>query len=559
MISTCRRGGLLRTFLLSVLLLAASAPTARRRPAKKQSKKSKLQPNSLEHFAAFCRKFIVLDNAKPLELEPFQRLILKGYFGGVTEVLVLLPKKNGKTTLLAALALYHLIYTPNANCYIAASAKDQARILYEQATGFVERKDSHGQLLPQARALQKRVLLRKGTKEIRSRLDAGFVRVVSGDKDTVDGVIVTLALIDELHRHKDGGELYGVLADGVGPRDGQVFGISTAGETMKSLLGRTRAVALKLPGVKRVGAYTFARDAEGEFEMHEWSLSEEDDREDLEVVKRANPLSTNTIEKLGQRKKSPSMTPSRWGRFACGFWMQGEDAAYSSVDWKRNAVPALRKFKPGTRVYLGLDIGWRWDTTAIVPGEPWDREEIEVEGEEGWWRYRRVRIGKPTILTPPRNGESLKRKAIIDAILAFRDQAELEIIGVVFDRNADGQGVAEELESTHGIEVIEHTQDPGPMADSSMGFAEALGNDLVEHPDDDEFTAHVMAAKAKTTSGERWRVVAPEQRRGQRKRGTKDGDDVEVIDACVAAVMMHRNATAPHEPEKEPLVLWRAR
>jgi membrane protease YdiL (CAAX protease family) len=40
-------------------------------------------------------------------------------------------------------------------------------------------------------------------------------------------VLPTLALVDELHRHKSG-ELYGVLADGCGPRNGQVITISTA-------------------------------------------------------------------------------------------------------------------------------------------------------------------------------------------------------------------------------------------------------------------------------------------------------------------------------------------
>lgn len=532
---------------------AVSAPARRRgRP------KRKLEVNSLEHFVEFCRRFIVLDNGKPFALEKFQRLIVAGYFEGVTEVLVLLPKKNGKTTLLAAVALYHLIYTPDAQCYIAASAKDQARILYEQATGFVERKDRSGQLVPQAVSLQRRVLLRKGTKEIRSRRDSGFVRVVSGDKDTVDGVIVTLALVDELHRHKDGGQLYGVLADGVGPRDGQVVSISTAGESMKSILGRTRAEALKLPGVKRVGAYTFVRNPEGEFEMHEYALSPEDDREDLKIVKQANPLSTNTIAKLRQRKKSAFMTPSRWGRFACGIWMQGEDAAYSLVDWRRNGKDGMA-LEAGAAIYLGLDIGWRWDTTAIVPGQPHDREDMTIDGEEGWWRWRQVRFGKPRILIPPRNGQTMAREKIIKAILSYKE-AGYEILGVVFDRNAEGEFVAQELENDHGIEVIQHSQDPAPMSEASMGFGEALGSDLVQHPEDEEFTAHIMAAKAATTKGERWRIVPPEKKRGQRKKGKQeDSEEIEVIDAAIGAVMLHNVATSPHEPDKEPLVLWRTR
>ena len=539
---------------------AGTGGTATSRARERTSSSSRrrtgaLKPGTLKHFEEFCHRFLVLDNGRAFKLEPFQRLILAGFFAGCSEVLVLLPKKNGKTTLLAALAIYHLIYTPDANCYIAASAVDQARILYEQACGFVERRDEHGRLRPQSAALQKRVMLRKGTKEIRSRRDSGFIRVVSGDKDTVDGVIVTLALVDELHRHKDG-QLYGVLADGIGPRDGQVMVISTAGQSMKSALGRIRAKALALPGVKRRGKYTFVRSADGSFEMHEWSLDDEDDRDDFETVKLANPLSTNTVPKLKARRESPTMTESRWARFGCGVWMQGEDAAYSSLDWARAANPEI-SLEPGTRVLVGLDIGWRWDTTAAVAGHPHDREDLEVDGEEGWWRYRRVQFVKPKIVVPPRNGESLPRREIIAAVLHFRDELGLEIEAVVFDRNAEGESVAQELESDHGLTVIEHSQDPSMMADSSMGFAVALGDGLIEQPADPEFTAHVLACRTRSVSGERWRIEPPTENRGQRKRGKQESDDIEVIDAGVAAVMLHRIATRLREPEREPMIAWR--
>jgi phage terminase large subunit-like protein len=536
-----------RVLLWLALLLTAPAATAA--PGRRAGR-AKLKPNTLEHFAEFCRRFIVLDNGERFELEPFQRLILRGFFAGVSELLILLPKKNGKTTLLAALALYHLIYTPDAKCYVAASAKDQAKVLYDQACGFVERKDlATGKLLPQAAALQKRVLLRKATKEIRSRRDSGFVWVVSGDKDTVDGVIVTLGLVDELHRHKDNGQLYGVLADGIGPRNGQIVTISTAGERLKSALGRIRAKAYKL-GVKRLdefGRCNHVRSPNGEFEMFEWALDEEDDRENLSIVKLANPLAGMTPERLKQRKESPTMTPSRWARFACGIWMQGEDAAISSIDLGKCTREDLQL--PSTAgIYIGLDIGWRWDTTAVVPGMPHEREEFEQEDAKGakrrYWRYRKVRYGRPKILVPPRDGTSLRRKEIIDAVLHYRDQG-FEILGVVFDRNAEGESVAQELEDEHGIEVIEHSQDPSPMADASMGFAEAIGAGDVEIPDDDEFIAHLLAAKAKTTSGEKWRLVAPEQNRGQRKQGQQDSDDIEVVDAAIAAAMLHHTATAP--------------
>jgi hypothetical protein len=520
-----------RLALIGILsLLSVAAPPSRRRRGK-----SNLKVGTLKHFEAFCQKFIVLDNGRPFELEPFQQIILKGYFAGVTETLVLLPKKNGKTTLLAALALYHLIYTPNANCYIAASAKDQARILYEQATGFVERTGTDGKLLPQAKALQKRVLLRKGFREVRSRRDSGFIRVLSGDVDTGDGVIPTLALVDELHRHKDDGALYGVLMDGLAV-GGQIITISTAGESMKSALGRIRRKALKL-GAKRKGAYTHVVSPNGEFEMHEWSLTNDDDREDLRLVKQANPLKAMTIERLKRRRESPSMKPSQWARFACGVWIRGEDAAISSVDWEKSGVDGL-VLKKGAKVYLSIDLGWQWDCTAVDVGEPFDREELEIEGDH-YVRWRKVRFGAPEILHPPRNGESLPFQDVIDAVLKFRDEDELEVLGVVLDPNAEGKRVAE---------VLEHSQDPGMMADSSMGFAEAVGHGDIEQPKVDEFSDQVLAGVAKPT-GEKWRFYAPNRNRGQRKRGKQEKEDVEYVDAGTAAVMLHRIATAPQKVE----------
>jgi phage terminase large subunit-like protein len=510
--------------------------------------KPKLKVDTLEHFEAFCKKFIVLDNGKPFELEPFQKVILAGYFAGVTETLVLLPKKNGKTTLLAALALYHLIYTKDAECYIAASVKRQAGIMYRQVCRFVERKGPDGRLLPQSAALQKRVELKKGYKEIRSKRDSGFIEVISGDVDTGDGVNPTLALVDELHRHKDDGALYGVLLDGLTEeRGGQLITISTAGQTMKSALGRIRRKALKL-GAKRRGCYVHVRSPNGDFEMHEWSLRDEDDREDLELVKQANPLTAMTIQKLRSRKESPSMKPSQWARFACGVWVKGEDAAISSVDWERSGVDGL-VLKEGAEVYLSIDLGWKWDCTAVDVGEPFGREELEIDGEE-FWRWSKVRFGAPEILHPPRNGESLAFDDVINAAVKFRDEDKLKVLGVVMDPNADGQRVAQELERL-GFEVIEHSQDARMMADSSMGFAEAVGHRKVEQPKDEEFTDQVLAGIAKPAGGEKWRFAAPSQNRGQRKKGVQEKEDVEYVDAGTAAVMLHRIATSPKPLEED--------
>ena len=92
----------------------------------------------LDDFAGFCSE-LVLDNGERMLLEPFQREIVADYFAGATETLMLISKKNGKTTLLAALALFHLLTTQDAECVVAAASRDQATILYDQAVGFVRR------------------------------------------------------------------------------------------------------------------------------------------------------------------------------------------------------------------------------------------------------------------------------------------------------------------------------------------------------------------------------------------------------------------------------------
>src|SRR6266498_3678453 len=93
---------------------------------------------ALRGFEKFCQE-LRLENGKPMKLEPFQRVMLKDHFAGVTEIVIVIPKKNGKTTLLAALALYHLENWPEAECVIGASSRDQARILFKQAAGLVRR------------------------------------------------------------------------------------------------------------------------------------------------------------------------------------------------------------------------------------------------------------------------------------------------------------------------------------------------------------------------------------------------------------------------------------
>src|SRR5262245_2680908 len=192
---------------------------------------SLLPDDPLERFADFCRTILTLDNGAPFELEPFQRLMLADFFAGCRETLIMLPKKNGKTTLLAALALYHLITTADADVIIVAASREQAEYTLRQANGFVRRSPE----------LSRRLTVK--LREIVYRRKGGVIKVRASDVDTVDGWLGTLALVDELHRHRNA-ELYGVLRDGLGARNGQMAAISTAGADQNSVLWRMRQAAI---------------------------------------------------------------------------------------------------------------------------------------------------------------------------------------------------------------------------------------------------------------------------------------------------------------------------
>jgi len=307
--------------------------------------------DELDYFVTFAES-LTLSQGRRLHLEPFQLKIVGDYFDGVRETLALLPKKNGKTTLMAALALYHLATTADADCVIGAASREQASIMYEQATGFLRRSPW----------CQARMVAKRGYREIRSTKDSGRIRVLAADVDTADGVIPTLALVDELGRHKKP-DLYGVFRDGLGPRNGQLLGISTAGDHEQSPLGVIRTAARKLPG-KRDGKYLYTRADDDGFALHEWALDENDDVADMSIVKQVNPASWVTEKWLKQRYDSPSMMSWQWARLACGIWLTADVVWISSEDWYRGERDD--ELAQGDRIALGFDGSRFHDATALV-------------------------------------------------------------------------------------------------------------------------------------------------------------------------------------------------
>ena len=191
----------------------------------------------LDLFLAFCAEHLRVESGEPLVIEPFEESSLRDYLSGVPELVVIACKKLGKSTLIAALALFELVTNADFRIAVSAQCREQAQRLVDQSAGRI------------ARSLWLRARVRVTRREIRSLRDRGLMECLAADTDTVDGWLGDPAFVDELHR-AESIELYGILADGVRPRGGEIATISTAGEDVDSPLSRCARRLLNCPGLR---------------------------------------------------------------------------------------------------------------------------------------------------------------------------------------------------------------------------------------------------------------------------------------------------------------------
>lgn len=156
-----------------------------------------------ERVIKFLEKF--LRNAtgewagKPFKLIPWQQDFVTRLYGWkradgrrrFTRFGLGIPKKNGKSTFVAALALYHLIADGEASneVYIASSSKEQARIVFREATKFINASP----------ALDAAIRIRDYWSKLESRRDPSFLQVLANENKGKHGFNAGFVLFDEFH------------------------------------------------------------------------------------------------------------------------------------------------------------------------------------------------------------------------------------------------------------------------------------------------------------------------------------------------------------------------
>lgn len=465
--------------------------------------KAEPQPFTVRHFKAWALT-LTLDNGRPWVIEPFQEAFVRDLFRGIPECWLIVPEGNAKTTLIAGLGLYHIKYTASAMVPVAASSRDQAEILYRQAEGFVQRSELVG-----FKCLE-------GYRRIRFDGTHSRIQIFAADDRTGDGVIPTLALVDELHRHRDL-RLYRTWRGKLEKRGGQIAAISTRGEPGSEFEVTLERIRQNAPDVTRRG--TFTRAASSQLALHEWAVPEGGDVEDFRLVKRANPLRSITVPILREKRATPTMTLAHWRRFVCNLPTRDEDAAITEAEWY--AAKTTEQIPEGVPIWLGLDVAWKYDTTAAVPF---------------WLRDSKHRLfGPATVLVPPRDGNSLDPALVEKAI---RDIHKRNPIHTVVMDTSRAEQLGMWIESDIGAVVIDRQQTNTLAVQDFDRFMEGLRNGWLKHSGDRDLTQHALNAIARVLPFGDARFDRPSQSR------TGPEQERRVIDALTAAAMVHATAVA---------------
>lgn len=309
---------------------------------------------------------------KPFWLFPWQEQVIRDIFGIVDErgkrqfrtAYVEIGKKNGKSELAAAVALY-LLYAdgePSAEVYGAAADRQQASIVFDVARQMVD-------MTP---ALLKRSKIMGATKRIVNYSNAGFYQVLSAEVGTKHGLNVSGLVLDEVHAQPNR-QLYDVLTKGSGDAREQplYFLITTAGTDRESICYELHQKAKDLLDGRKI---------DPTFYPVVYGLADDDDWTDERNWYKANPSLGQTIqiERVRDMFREALDNPAEENVFKqlrLNMWVSSLTRFIPEHIYDLGNTPIDMESLKGRECYGGLDLSSTGDITAFVLMFPPRNEE----------------------------------------------------------------------------------------------------------------------------------------------------------------------------------------
>ena len=300
---------------------------------------------------------------QPFLLEPFQKKIVRDLFGWkyretnlrrFRTAYICLPRKNGKSTLISAIALYMMLADgePSAECYVAAGDRQQAGIIFDVASSMV-RADT--QLNNNLKVFKSSIIHEKSNSAFKA---------ISAEASSKFGYNASFICMDEFFVQKDA-QLWDALTTSVGSRRQPLtIAITTAGYNRESICFKTETYGKKVAeGVIEDDSFYYVK----------YSCDLETDWTSEEALRMANPGIESGVVKLDYLKREQEKAiklPSYENTFRMlhlNQWMSSASKWLSDQQWMacdRGPIN-LEDFR-GQTAFAGLDLASVRDVSAFV-------------------------------------------------------------------------------------------------------------------------------------------------------------------------------------------------
>lgn len=317
---------------------------------------------------------------EPIVLEPFQAFIICAIYGFrskkdpdrrmTQDVIIFIPRKAGKSTLTAILALYELACgEAGAEVYTLATNREQASIVFDAARGFIE---NAGRGVQRIFNLSRYQISRSGDSQ------SVFKALSRDTKKSGDGKNPSCAIIDEAAQIVDRNAIE-VLHSGMVARQNPLrIYITTASHTKETkFYDDLKVMENILTGVVPDNPRWFGV---------LYGLDPQDDWKDPKTWAKANPMHGVSVfeDAIASRAEEAKLKPAALNEFLCktlNIYVSASEAWIDRSHWD-NPAALVRDEREPESVYIGFDLAATRDLNAVCTLKRYSEFDYEAE-----WKF----------------------------------------------------------------------------------------------------------------------------------------------------------------------------